>query len=358
MANKEYRLELAVCGVNEFKALDKLTEIFGPDFKHKVPISGLSRRSGLIFIEYSFLESELDDGVYTQILKSKDVTIVSDALSLERSHQMLGICLPVEVLLKKLLIYVYSGIVDALERTSKEKTKIDFCCFINGMTFGGLLNILETDLAAKTRKRLLAAGNEDLISLAIASSSFGEFQDKLREQTRKRTVWDEVQMILEQPVPYDYVAGQLRKLLRLRNKAAHLQTITERNLKEARKSAEHVLGSLSNIRDDYKDELKKAFAEFVTTMREVVRQIGPEEIARANKELCDTIGKAGEDFLETVRSVLDDPDSVKDMKTRLALKQGEKRLRKNEAMGDIMHDIEEKGLINSMHDMGLGLGLK
>lgn len=262
-----YRLEFAVEAKNEFETLDILSEIFGKKIKRETRFDELAKHSGLVFVEHKFLEEELPDEIYKRILDNDKILIVKDQLAEKRAGQLLKRCLPIETQLKRLLIYVYPKIIFALDGKLDNKTKIQICNQINCMTLGKLLVLLEEDLSKRGRE-LLAKDNNALLTRYLGEAKdFDDFRQKLEPYISSRTVWDQVNILFKEPVDYKTIKGQLRQLEELRNKAAHPQTILKEDLESSKKTSRYILSKISNVRNDYYEDLAKSLRHMTEAMQ-------------------------------------------------------------------------------------------
>ena len=295
-----YELEFAIDSKNEFEALNILADIFGKHIKNEVKLYGVAKRSGLIFINNHFSEDELTDEKYQKLNKHSGVLlIVNDELSAKRASELLKICIPVETLLKRLLIYVWSEIIVALGEKDREQAKISICNTIKYYYLGDLVALLEADLARKNRETLVTSGDKTLTEIINKSKSVDDIKNKLRPYTEHHLVWDQVKTVLKTPVDYSYIGKQIHTLKELRDKAAHPQTILKADVDKAKKCSRHIIKSIGEIRNDYYDELSKSIQAFINSMEkafkkfpsEIINQVISESSANLSNTLNETISK-------------------------------------------------------------------
>ena len=150
----KYELELAISAKSELDAVNKLAKFFGDEIKNEIKLKDFSKYSNLFFIKHSFYETRLSDDCYEKILNSKKIFVISDKLSTRRSVEILEVCLPIEVQLKKLLIYTYTSILPVLNGRMDDKSWIESCRQISNWTLGDLLGKIEIDLSQSRRQQL------------------------------------------------------------------------------------------------------------------------------------------------------------------------------------------------------------
>ena len=283
-----YELEFAIDSKSEFKALSILVNVFGENIEREITFLEFAKRDNLIFITHRFAKDELSDDNYRKLLKNKDtLLIIKDELSVERAAKLLEICIPVETALKRLLIYVWSEILIALKDRNDKKTKIEICSQINHLYLGELLKLLEMDLSFKRREDLFANNGNLLSKIINESEDFTDFKKNIAPYTTVRTVWEQVNIMLKNPTEYSYISGQLNKLKKLRDMAAHHHIILQKDLKDAEKCSEHILSIITNVRNDYSEELKKSIQTFAKTAGESLKNI-----STIIKDFSDTINSS------------------------------------------------------------------
>lgn len=295
-----YELEFAIDSENEFKALNILADIFGKQIKNEVKFYGVAKRSGLIFINNRFTEDELTDEKYQKLNKHSGViSIVNDELSAKRASELLKICIPVETLLKRLLIYVWSEIIVALGEKNKKQAKISVCNAIKYYYLGDLVALLEIDLAKKNREALAIDGDKILTDIINKSKDVEDIRDKMKPYTDHHLVWDQINTVLKNPIDYSRIGKQIHTLKELRDKAAHPQTILKSDIDKAKKCSRHIVSSIGEIRNDYYDELSKSIRAFTKVMSdsfkrfpsEVISQVFSENTANLSNTLNEAISK-------------------------------------------------------------------
>lgn len=261
-----YELEFAIDTKSELEAVRLLSKFFGERAKTNFKIAHFNRYGELLFVKYRFKKEDLSDIVYRAIGQCKKVLIISDQLSVIRAGKLLKICLPVEVLLKKLLTYVYPEIIKVLDGKMDKATRIKICKQINSLYFGKLLDILEYDMSVKKREELIFDNGKILSRIFEESANFVEFKEKMSKYTKPNIVWDQINSVLEKPVTYTKIQKELNSLRYLRNKAAHPQVILEKDLKDAKNNSHFILKTIGVVKNDYEKSLMKAMANLSKTI--------------------------------------------------------------------------------------------
>lgn len=196
----KYELELAISAKSELDAVNKLAKFFGDEIKNEIKLKDFSKYSNLFFIKHSFYETRLSDDCYEKILNSKKIFVISDKLSTRRSVEILEVCLPIEVQLKKLLIYTYTSILPVLNGRMDDKSWIESCRQISNWTLGDLLGKIEIDLSQSRRQQLFMNDGRELIKLLEESNTFDDFKKNIEPYISKNIVWDQICAILQTPI--------------------------------------------------------------------------------------------------------------------------------------------------------------
>ncbi len=306
-----YELEFAIDSKNEFEALNIISQIFGYKIKNEVNIYGIAKRSNLIFINHRFIKADLTDDNYRKLHDhGKLLTIVNDELSAERASELLKICIPVETLLKRLLIYVWPEILIALDKKDyqEKQAKIDICNNINRLSLGKLINLLEVDLSEKSREAIMCGSNKPLFILINESENFDNLKDKIKPFIEPYTIWSQINIILEKPVEYSHISKQIRSLKLLRDKAAHPQTILKADLKKAQKDAKHIVDTIGKIRNDYynalSDSIKKIHDTFEQTSEYISKCISDVVNENTLKTMSETIPKETTEAIQKISKII------------------------------------------------------
>lgn len=271
----KYELELAISAKSELDAVNKLAKFFGDEIKNEIELKDFSKYSNLFFIKHSFYETRLSDDCYEKILNSKKIFVISDKLSTRRSVEILEVCLPIEVQLKKLLIYTYTSILPVLNGRMDDKSWIESCKQISNWTLGDLLGKIEIDLSQSRRQQLFMNDGRELIKLLEESNTFDDFKKNIEPYISKNIVWDQICAILQTPIKYELIKEYFQELRQLRNKAAHPQLILNSDVDTAKKCAFFISGYINKVKNNYNDELTKSLKSLSETMNNIIKALTP-----------------------------------------------------------------------------------
>lgn len=275
--SKQYSIEFAVESSTEIKAMNRLKSL-GIENADEAKLSDLDRQAGLFFIKVFANEADLTDEIYHSILNAEDIFILSDELSAKRAQQIIELTSPVEEQLKKLLICVLpetekvlSHIIQEHQRhktDTQAASRIEWSKKISDFSFGELPKVLEEDISELAKKQLLSS--EGLLSLIASAKDFDALKGELIRLSQPKTVWKSVCTVLEKPVEYEYLAGQLADLCKARNEAAHLNTITVKRLNTVKKSQKHVMSCIGQIKSSYRDDLRANMDTLAKSMKSIL----------------------------------------------------------------------------------------
>jgi len=293
-----YELELAIDAKNEVSAVKILSKFFGDRIMREVSFSEIGKYGDLFFIKHKFTEEELSDDIYKKILKDSRILIVSDALSLKRGSQIIKKCLTVEVFLKRLLTYVYPSILDALDGKPDKRKRVKICRQINSWYLKEILDRLEFDMTAKVREQLLVDNGAIIANALNDASDFIDFKKRMNDYVKPNTVWDQVNTILEKPIDYSEIKAQLHELSRLRNDAAHANTILKEDVLIATKYSKSVIKKIGAVKNDYNKALLESMSKMTETFSKFTKNITSELF----KELNTDIGKMMSDAMNVAVS--------------------------------------------------------
>lgn len=347
----EYELELAIDAISEHGVVSKLSSIFGSDIANEISLINLTKRGDLFFFRYRFAINKLSDDNYEKLIKDNKVLIISDELSLERSAKLLEYCLPVEIQLKKLLTYVYPSIIAAFDGKTDKKSRIKLCKQINSWNLGDLLERLEFDIASKKREDLFLKDGNALADTLDKAKSFDDFKKTLIPQIRQNTVWDQICVVLEKPVKYSDIKNSLHTLRFLRNKAAHPQPILDFDLNTAKKCSDSIIEKISDVKDDYRNELSKSIQSIEKALSDAAQMYTPEI-----QKIMDGYLKTMPDMSKNIQKIA---ESIKAPDPTLAMKKInwlaiDSEMRKTDPeFGEIMNRFnnnDTKTVLNEMKD--------
>ena len=294
----KYELELAINAKSEFDAIDKLAKFFGDEIKNEIELNDFSKYSNLFFVKHSFSEAQLSDKCYKKLLKNNEVLIISDELSTKRSVEILKVCLPVEVQLKKLLIYVYPSILTALDGETDKKSWTKLCKQISSWTLGDLLERIEIDLSYSKRRQFFIEDGQKLAKLLEESDTFDSFRKNIKPYILKNTVWNQVCVVLQEPIEYESIKGYFQELRNLRNKAAHPQLILNADVDAAKRYALFISEHIIKVKNNYKDELTKSLSILTETMNNITKTLEP----YVKEQLRNSLSGIAPNITESIRN--------------------------------------------------------
>lgn len=294
----KYELELAINAKSEFDAIDKLAKFFGDEIKNEIELNDFSKYSNLFFVKHSFSEAQLSDKCYKKLLKNNEVLIISDELSTKRSVEILKVCLPVEVQLKRLLIYVYPSILTALDGETDKKSWTKLCKQISSWTLGDLLERIEIDLSYSKRRQFFIEDGQKLAKLLEESDTFDSFRKNIKPYILKNTVWNQVCVVLQEPIEYESIKGYFQELRNLRNKAAHPQLILNADVDAAKRDALFISEHIIKVKNNYKDELIKSLSTLTETMNNITKALEP----YAKEQLRNSLSGIAPNITESIRN--------------------------------------------------------
>ncbi len=277
MSVKNYSLEFAVQAHTELQAMKRLKSL-GLSKAEDAKLADLDYQADLFVIRVESTDEELTDDVYKKILGAKDVYILSDELAEYRSRQTFKIVSPIERQLKKLLICVLPETEKVLDdiinthqkhKTSlKPATRIEWCQKINNFSLGEIIRVLEVDISEIATKNLLTS--KGILGMIATSQDFDTLKNDITELMTPKTVWTSISALLEKPADFSYIAKEINALLAVRNDAAHLQTITQQQLDDAKKNKKHVMGYIGKTKSDYQVQLKANMDSISKSMKSII----------------------------------------------------------------------------------------
>lgn len=280
LPNKSYELEFAINTSSEKEAIKTLSQVFGENIVNKINMKNITKYGDLFFVNYCFSENELSDKNYKNIEKNNNLLVLSDKLTIERAAKLIEYCHPVEIQLKKLLTYVYPSILGVFDGMTDKKSRIKLCKQISSWNLGDLLERLEFDLSIKERENLFLKDSHLLTAILKESNSFNEFKDLIMQKVKPNTVWDQVCVILENPINYMKIKEKLHTLRYLRNKAAHPQVILRSDLEIAAEYSKFILEHIKNVKNDYTKNLKNSLSNLAKTLSSAMKQLNTPGVQR------------------------------------------------------------------------------
>lgn len=271
-SEKTYELELIMEASSKTDAEELMRGVFGKEISDSIKPEELTRKSVLYFLKHAFSEKNLSDSNYGKLIKSNRIVINQDELALARSGELLKICLPVEVQLKKNLTYIFPKIIRAFYAKGDALDNIEICRRIHAQTFGDTIKLLETDLASKWREDFLGDnGTIVLAKILNESNSFEDFKNKLEPYFKSQTIWKVMEAVLPNPMDFSKISPALGIIRDYRNRAAHPNSpILKKDFAKAKRNVEYVMDHISNLeRSSVRlDGIMKEITEALKTYQE------------------------------------------------------------------------------------------
>ena len=308
-----HELELAIDAAGELEAINRLSRIFGKEITNEINRTNLSKHGDLFFIRCRFVSDQLSDENYKKLNKDDKILVLSDSLAIKRAAKLLEYCLPVEVQLKKLLAYVYPSILEVFDGKTDKKSRIKLCKQINSWNLGDLLDRLEFDISSKRREELFIKDGRLLATTLEMSKTFDDFKNVILPQIQPSTVWDQVCVVLENPVSYTSIKERLHSLRYLRNKAAHPQIILDSEVKAAKDNSKIVMGYIQNVKNNYGRELSESIKSLEELISKTTRFYTSSEMQEIMKKLSNSMP----DFLKNMNKIT---ESINSANPALAMK--------------------------------------
>lgn len=121
------------------------------------------------------------------------------------------------------------------------------------LTLGDIIQVLSADTSL-SNKNLTA---EDMVSIFKDYSDINDVKHELSERIKSCTIWDQIDKhILKKDIKWEIIKGDLGKLEKIRNKAAHFRVVTESDLQDVRKSAVAINKKITIVHHPSQIEIK------------------------------------------------------------------------------------------------------
>lgn len=246
---KEYEFEFIVQAQN----WDEVVQIFNDELGIEKKKRNSSDRDidGYFLVSFLLDQKQINNDFYTTVRESDKIAIVSDERSEEYRYSILREVEAVEAHLRKLLIHV-SDIVDDyykyFDKTTLAKkfvtgTKIVAKGEIDPLTshlmLDEMMTILNTDLSSWDKRQISA---NDMLEILESGNDLQIIKSKLKKRIKRDIVWNHISKnLLQNNTAWEDIALQLDSLKRLRNKAAHFRTCSEKDSVTARKLSSEII---------------------------------------------------------------------------------------------------------------------
>ncbi len=341
-----YRISFAINASNEMRAMQKIDR-HGLNVSDTLPIKSIDEQAGLIILEPNVDSSLLTDSFYKSIRNDKDIVVIQDELSIKRSKEIIKSSHRVETQLKRLLMYVLPDIGDVIgeilgnpEQQLKKKTKIEWSKEIQALSFGDTISNIEADISVHLRKKLITG--DGLLTLISTSSDFDALRQSVSDLIQPKTVWSCIEPILDRcPCELSLIRLQLFRLHRLRNMAAHPQTILDSEVLEARHCARHIMRYIGKTKRTYQQSMALTMKTLADSMKPIV------EVLVKMPEFATEFNKQFSPIIETMKTACTpNPTDLKSLTHALKGLDWASIIPKIDGYNDVKKELEEKGAKN------------
>lgn len=258
--------------------------------------------NGLFFVQVSIDNGQINEEFFNSIRISSTLAIVKNPLDALIRNAVMNEAYAVETQMRKLLLHVsdlvegyYEYFAKTLAKDFAKKqdviSKDDLNPITSYLTFDEIIVILGLDLTSWDGQDLTA---NHLLELIQSEKDIDGIKKKLKNKIQKNTVWDRISdNVLEKKVPWDEIRKELNELKNLRNKAAHFQTLTQKDLVNAKKLSKTILetskkrSSLSAR--DFEKLRRATYPQFAEALSSASRTA--EILAAYQRRLIDPLGK-------------------------------------------------------------------
>lgn len=314
-SSQEYQLELIVRAdswANAIKALEKA----GINEKRELTKRAVS---GYYVVGITKKYIELTDTFYENIRVS-DVAIIRDQLSKEREQTVLGAAYDAETELRKLLLHIIDLIepfLDILAGNMKHKnskfTPSDSILssefhdpITANLSFGELLSLLQYDLSTYWMGKKLDM--QSLDEILAKTNNFDEFRREIAGRQKHITIWDIINdNVLEVKCELSHIASQISKLVILRDKAAHHNLMTAKDVKDAQDFSRHIINTITKRRQlniAEQKHLETASRTYASNISRALGSLQTQTLAQALESIVEHNSVSLSDVLRSKMSAL------------------------------------------------------
>lgn len=261
-SEKQYQLEFLV----EADTWQEVVKIFktnlGIDNKKQNVKDFQTNNTFLVHV--SMKDSAISKEFYKKVSKSRQIALVYDPKGVDIRNKIMDIVGSVEHNLRIILLNI-NEVIDDYFRYFKNTYAKDFAKGKNlikiddlnpltsYLTLGDVIQVLSADISLNN-KSLTA---EDMMSIFKDHSDINDIKHELSERVKPCTVWDQIdKQILKKGIKWEDIKGDLGKIEKIRNKAAHFRVVTESDLKDVRKSANSINKKIAIRHRPSKEEIK------------------------------------------------------------------------------------------------------
>ena len=258
--------------------------------------------SNTFLVHVRMKDSAISKEFYKKVSKSGKIALVYDPKGVSIRNKIMNNVDSVEHNLRTILLNINEVIDDYFRyfkntyakdfAKSKSLIKIDDINPLTSyLTLGDIIQVLSADISL-SNKNLTA---EDMISIFKDHSDINDVKHELSERVKPCTIWDQIDKhILKKGIKWEDIKGDLGKLEKIRNKAAHFRVVTESDLQDVKKLASainkqiKIVGRLSqieikNLQESLKgfeilNNLLKPSAQWITTYQQYFEKLQPQNI--------------------------------------------------------------------------------
>ena len=261
-SEKQYQLEFLV----EANTWSDVVKIFESDLginNEKKNVKYFETNNAFL-VHVDINDSAINKEFYKKISKSKRIALVYDPKGADIRNKIMDIVAPVEHNLRIILLNI-NEVIDDYFRYFKNTYAKDFAKdkslikidnldpLTSYLTLGDIIQVLSADTSL-SNKNLTA---EDMMSILKDCTDINDVKHELSERAKTCTIWDQIDKhILKKGTKWEAIKGDLGKLEKIRNKAAHFRIVTESDLQNVRKSANTINKKIAIKRHPSKEEIK------------------------------------------------------------------------------------------------------
>ena len=261
-SEKQYQLEFLV----EADTWQEVVKIFKTDLgidNKKQNVKDFQTNNTFL-VHVSMKDSAISKGFYKKVSKSRQIALVYDPKGTDIRNKIMDIVGSVEHNLRIILLNINEAIDDYFRyfkntyakdfAKSKSLIKIDDLNPLTSyLTLGDIIQVLSADTSL-SNKSLTA---EDMVSIFKDYSDINDVKHELSERIKSCTIWDQIDKhILKKDIKWEIIKGDLGKLEKIRNKAAHFRVVTESDLQDVRKSAVAINKKITIVHHPSQIEIK------------------------------------------------------------------------------------------------------
>lgn len=259
---RNYRLEFLV----EANTWSEVVKIFKSDLgidNEKQNVKDFQTNNTFL-VHVNMKNSAISEEFYKKIAKSRQIALVYDPKGVDIRNKIMDTVDSVEHNLRIILLNI-NEVIDDYFRYFKNTYAKDFAKGKNlikiddlnpltsYLTLGDVIQVLSADISLNN-KNLTA---EDMMSIFKDHSDINDIKHELSERVKPCTVWDQIdKQILKKGIKWEDIKGDLGKIEKIRNKAAHFRVVTESDLKDVRKSANSINKKIAIRHHPSKEEIK------------------------------------------------------------------------------------------------------